>query len=740
MTCSFAEWSAHSFVARQFERLAEQQQHQHANATASTSSTLSTTALSIAPTSSLTRAEHAEYVRLAAKLRRLGGPAGLTESERVALFERQGAVDVEQTMFLQRARAALTPVSLDDRVTVLVQAMYKAMCSAALSTIEADASVPLVPTEHVASWSDCGGATGGNASSVPDYLQLHTALAVIGARELPRVVLPNNAQTALIDARVVVERVLSRQVPPHADEVAVKLAAEHDCDVVVDAQALVDVFAHAPPVDRFTDDSFNSTPLQAVLAARAASASEWRTLVVMRDRRAFIGAPLPPASLSRRDANAAFFAEALRPDSTASSESHLRYELWLLGQRRVLVRSAIAASQAGDGRPFSMHVDVARTSDEPPTCELRSECAERLLTQWLLRGATPSADALPATTVVRVVAGVGTVASSTNTYELQQLQQQQFALLPPDDMAYRWRAVGALLECVRALATGTYLLRRRASEPRATVWRCDRGKVEKPAFPTIGGVTPTLSAAVAVDTAAATRVYPSLSELLVEVGVLDNERNEFVPAQWTEKNRAPFTFADGSPPVAPIAAPTEAKAKRPVFENVRYCHSFALHGVCREGAECKFPHLTQEDAAAKAAEANRTLVAGVRYCHAFAVHGSCKDGAECKFPHMTHAEARTAATAAKKRKKQNATTTGSSASTQTAATRKRAKATAPPKAMVKLHDGAYDDVDSQRPHSRYDDIVSFEEQLELLRQSATKVVDAAEETGVTQTNVIELDP
>lgn len=721
MTCSFAEWAAHSFVAQQFERLAAGQPH----------STVTSSSRSAAPSSSLTRREHAEYVRLAGKLRRLG-PASLAESERVALFERQGAVDTEQAIFFQRARAAPRLVPLDDRVAVLVHAMFKAMCIAALATVHADADAPLVPTEHVAAWSDsnCTGADG-------SYLQLHSALAVIGARELPRLALPGAQTTALVDARVVLERVLARRLPPHADDVALKLAAEHDCDVVVDAQALVDVFAHAPPVDRLADDALNSTAVQAVLSAHATNASEWRTLVVMRDRRAFVGAPLPPASLSRRDANVAFFTETLRPDSTAASETHLRYDLWLLGQRRVLVRSAVAAARAADGRPLSMHVDVACSSDEPPVCELRSKCAERLVAQWLLRGAAPSAEALPAGVVVRVVAGVGSVASSTNTYELQQLQQQQFSLLPPDDLAYRWRAVGALLECVRGLATGTYLLRRRASEPRATVWRCDRGKVERPAFPTLdsGVAMPQFAEPAAVaDTA---RAYPSLSELLVEIGVLDNERGEQVPAQWTEKNRAPFTFADGSATAvaAAAAAPSEPKAKRPVFENVRYCHSFALHGVCRDGAECKFPHLTQEDATAKAASASRTLIADVRYCHAFAVHGSCKDGADCKFPHMTHAEAHAAA-AAKKRKKQHvATGGGASAST----TRNKRANKAAPKTMVKLHDGAYDDVDSQRTHSQYDATVSFEEQLELLRRSAAKV-EKSESTGEGEEKAIEFDP
>lgn len=680
--------------------------------------------------SSLTRAAHAEYVRLAAKLHRLGGSlAALSESERVILFERQCAVDIEQTIFLQRARAASVRPALDDRVAVWVHALCKAICTAALATIDNDAVVPLVPTEHAFSWSNDGSVT---ATTMPHYLQLHAALAVIGAREPPRATLPG-AQTTLVDARVVVERVLARQLPPHADDVAVKLAAEHDVDVVIDAQALVDVFANAMPVDRLADDALHSTPLQAMFAAQSADASEWRTLVVVRDRRAFVSAPLPRDSLSAREINAAFCTEALRPDSTAQSELHLRYDLWLFGQRRLLVRTAVPLAQANSGRPLSLHVVVARSADEPPMCELRSQCAERLVSQWLLRGAAPSAEALPSSLVVRVAAGAGTVLSSTTTHELQQLQQQQqFALLPPDDLAYRWRAVGALLECVRALATGTYLLRRRASEPRVVVWRCDGGKAEKPSFPTFGGASTSTTASAA--TGDTSTVHSSISELLAEVGVVDDERNEFVPAQWTDSKSAPFTFGDSEAAAnANVAAntsahgaagATEAKAKRPVFENVRYCHSFALHGVCRDGAECKFPHLSQAEATAKASEASRTLLTGVRYCHAFAVHGSCKDGTECKFPHLTHAEARAAA-ASKKRKKQSASAGASSTKT---ATRKQAKA-APKSKVVQLHDGAYDDVDRQQPRSMYDGAVSFEEQLDLLRRSAAKEVVASDEAG-----------
>jgi hypothetical protein len=595
------------------------------------------------PVSSLTRQQHAEYLKLSQKARAYG-PAALSESERVVLHQRQAAVELEQVAFFEHhAKLQSSRFAVDNRAVALVHAVCSARVQRALASLLPDVVVaPLRSTGvelHFPSVAP--------ERAVPHHLQLERLVAVADDAAVPRFAVPL-AGTVLNGARLDHDHVAARFAPMHCDDLAARLAAEHDIDVVVDAAALVALFASAAPVDRLVDGVSQSPALDALLAA-STSGGEWRTLAVKREQRVFVSAPLPPASLSARQVGALFFSEALRPDSGRGAA---RYDLWHFGRMRVLVRTLLPVA-LNDDRPVSVHVQLLRSADDPIPCELRSACAERLMTQWLLRGAAPSDDKLPASIVVQVAADTGAVLSSTMTQELTQLQQQQFAALPPDDMAFRWRAIGALLGGVHQLATGAYLLCHRAPETGVAVWRCASARATGPAFPIATGAAVAASASAESITLPTSDAHaPSLAELLADVGAV-NDVVECLPPAWSERSRVPFTFPDGAS-VKPAAASAgksggEAKAKQPVFENVRYCHAFALHSFCKDGSQCKFPHLTQAQASAKAAES--TLLFNVRYCHAFAVHGQCRDGSECKYPHLTQAQAEATAAAAKAKAK-----------------------------------------------------------------------------------------
>jgi hypothetical protein len=630
MTCdfvSFSEWLQLSVIASCGARLLADEAPQP-----------TVPSPAAAPVSSLTRQQHAEYLKLSQKARAYG-PAALSESERVVLHQRQAAVELEQVAFFEHHAAKLqsSRFAVDNRAVALVHAVCSARVQRALASLLPDVVVaPLRPTNvelHFPSVAP--------ERAVPHHLQLERLVAVADDAAVPRFAVPL-AGTVLSGARLDHEHVAARFAPVHCDDLAARLAAEHDVDVVVDAAALVALFASAAPVDRLADGASQSPALDALLAAHASGGGEWRALAVKREQRVFVSAPLPPASLSARQVGALFFSEALRPDSGRGAA---RYDLWHFGRMRVLVRTPLPVA-LNDDRPVSVHVQLLRSADDPIPCELRSACAERLMTQWLLRGAAPSDHQLPASIVVRVAADTGAVLSSTMTHELTQLQQQQFAALPPDDMAFRWRAVGALLGGAHQLAAGAYLLCHRAPEPGVAVWRCASARATGPAFPIATGATAASAEAEAI---ASDAHAPSLAELLADVGAL-NDVVECLPPAWSERSRVPFTFADGAS-VKPAAAGGggEAKAKQPVFENVRYCHAFALHSFCKDGSQCKFPHLTQAQASAKAAES--TLLFNVRYCHAFAVHGQCRDGSECKYPHLTQAQAEAKAKATKNRKR-----------------------------------------------------------------------------------------
>lgn len=678
---SLADWTAHSFVARQSNRPTRSPP-----TTIGSSAPISSAAAVVPPASTLSRSEHAEFVRLAQKARRFGA-AALSESERVALFQHAAAVEAEQTQFFQLARLGATAWRVDARLAALVHAICAARVRLSLQNLAVDAVLaPLRP-----SGSGVRFPLHAAEEAVPHHLQLERLVFVAGASPaMPRFAVPA-AGTLLAAAQLDHELVAARFAPVHCDDDAVRLAAEHDVDVVVDALALVSLFGGAALADRLSDDALNSATLDAILAPQTAAASEWRALTVVRERRAYVSAPLPPATLTARETNALFFAEVLRPAGAA-----VRFDLWVFGALRVLVRTPVPPA-LNDGRPVSLHVQVLRGADDAVPCDLRSECAERLMAQWLLRGAVPADDQMPVSVVVRVQADTGAVHSSTTTHELTQLQQHQyqpFTALPPDELAFRWRAVGAVLAGVHQLAAGTYLLRRRAAEPIVNVWRCESAKAAGPTFPVATIVDAGVAAreAVAANDAVAA---PSLAELLADVGAL-NERVEYVPPQWTDRMRAPFTFADGGKAAAAAATSggDDGKAKHAVFEHVRYCHAFALHSACKDGAQCRYPHLTQAEAAAKAAELSSALVPGVRYCHAFAAHGRCKDGGECKFPHLTQAEAeaRSATAHSGKRKKAPNGKPNSGG-------KKASRQSAPPPPRLPpplLNNGQYDDMDSTK--------------------------------------------
>jgi len=169
---------------------------------------------------------------------------------------------------------------------------------------------------------------------------------------------------------------------------------------------------------------------------------------------------------------------------------------------------------------------------------------------------------------------------------IQQIQQQDMRtiLFPGCSFNPLWpsKMLLTLLQRVRALSTGSYLLSHRAGEGHLTIFHALPAEEKAPGLQ--DGVL-------------------DLHTAHASSGATNKDMIPYVPPMWSNStpDRIPYTF----PPLPPQS--TNSKQKRLktikyvqillISLNVylrswrRYCYSFAETGTCKKGASCSYPHL-----------------------------------------------------------------------------------------------------------------------------------------------------